>query len=172
MVVGREIHPAGLDAEQLLRQCDVRRTRRSGPGGQHRNKVETAVVIAHRVTGIRGEASERRSQPENLRAAIRRLRLNLALGVRHAVDPRRSPSALWQRRCPGGRMSVSPKHADFPALLAEALDAVFSQGADVTAAADRLGCTRSQLVKLLRTEPRALGLLNEQRAALGLRPLR
>ena len=53
------IHPAALDPERLLAECDVRFTRRSGPGGQNRNKVETAVILTHRPTGITAEASDR-----------------------------------------------------------------------------------------------------------------
>ncbi|MFN5707736.1 MAG: peptide chain release factor family protein, partial [Planctomycetota bacterium] len=58
-------HPASLPEEKLLADCDVVRTRRGGPGGQHRNKVETAVVITHRPSGVSAEANERRSQAEN-----------------------------------------------------------------------------------------------------------
>ena len=67
-------HPAAVPAVDLLKDCAVERTRRSGPGGQHRNKVETAIVLTHRPTGIQAEASERRSQPENLAVATFRLR--------------------------------------------------------------------------------------------------
>ena len=37
-------HPATWPEGRLLKHCSSRRQRRSGPGGQHRNKVETAVV--------------------------------------------------------------------------------------------------------------------------------
>jgi hypothetical protein len=40
---------------------------------------------------------------------------------------------------------------------------------DVRAAADGLGCTSSQLVKLLADEPRALAQVNRERAARGQR---
>ena len=50
-------HPAAHDLERLLADCDVRFTRRSGPGGQNRNKVETAVVLTHRPTGLVAEAT-------------------------------------------------------------------------------------------------------------------
>jgi hypothetical protein len=163
-------HPAALPPDELLRQCETRRTRRSGPGGQHRNKVETAVVLAHRPTGVTAEANERRSQAENLRMALFRLRVNLALEVRQPAPG--LPSALWQSRCQGGRIVVSAEHDDFPAVLAEALDVVAACEDDLTISAERLGCTPSQLVKLLKEEPRALAAVNVRRRAAGLHSLR
>jgi hypothetical protein len=151
-----------------LAECELRRVKRSGPGGQRRNKVETGVVLRHRPTGIEAEASERRSQFENQRVALTRLQLNLALQVRTPVVPGAAPSALWQSRCRNGRIAVSERHEDFAAILAEALDRVVSQEYDVKAAAEGLGCTMSQLVKLLKTEPRALAAVNARRGKLGL----
>jgi hypothetical protein len=164
------IHPARLSVEQLLTDCRLVRTRRSGPGGQHRNKVETAVVIEHLPTGIKGEASERRSQLQNRQTAIQRLRVQLALVVRNA--PSGEPSALWLGRVEGCRISVSTEHTDYPALLAEALDVVHAHEFEVAAAAAQLGVSNSQLVKLLKTEHTALQQINRERQSLGLPPLR
>ena len=87
-------HPAALDPEALDSECEFRATRRSGPGGQNRNKVETAVILTHRPTGIRAEASERRTQGENRRAALTRLRIELALAIRLPIgDSEFRPSA-------------------------------------------------------------------------------
>jgi len=165
-------HPAAWPADRLAAECDVRRTRRSGPGGQNRNKVETAVVLLHRPSGIDAEANERRSQAENLRVALFRLRLKLALAVRRPVAIDAGPSTLWQSRCRGGRIVVSPEHEDFPAIIAEALDVLEACAMDTGAAAACLGCTSSQLTKLLKDEPRALRLVNEHRRERGQHPLR
>jgi hypothetical protein len=164
-------HPASLDLAQLTAECAVGRTRRSGPGGQNRNKVETAVVLVHRATGIRAEANERRSQAENLRVALFRLRLKLALQIRRPVLPGALPSRVWQMRCRHGRVSVSPNHDDFPSILAEALDMVAAHAFDTRLAAAALGCTGSQLTRLLKAEPPAFQLVNEQRRTRGLRRL-
>jgi hypothetical protein len=171
-MASHEIHPAALDAEHLLADCRTRRLRRSGPGGQHRNKVETAVVLLHVPTGVAAEANERRSQAENRQHALFRLRLNLALEVRLPHEADAKPSPLWQSRCAGGRISVSPRHDDFPAILAEALDAIAGAGGDVKLAAERLGSTTSQLVKLVKEEPRAVALVNHWRRQRGLHALR
>ncbi len=166
------VHPAALSPAQLIEACEVRRTRRSGPGGQHRNKVETAVVITHLPTGVKGEASERRSQSLNHAAAVFRLRVNLALDVRRLRGSTDPPSPTWQSRCAGGRISVSPQHDDFPALLAESLDVLAACDMDVKTAAVVLQITPSQLAKFLKLEPRALAQVNGRRRELGFPPLR
>ena len=163
------MHPAELSEEELLRDCGFDRTRRRGPGGQHRNKVETAVVVTHRPTNTRAEASERRSQAANRRQAIFRLRLNLALTQR--VD-RKTPTPLWRSRCRNGRISVNASHEDFPAVLALALDVISQCQFDVAEAAAILECSTSQLVKVLKTAPAAMALVNEKRKDHGLRPLK
>ena len=163
------MHPAALPDDALLGDCEATRGRRGGPGGQHRNKVETAVRLLHRPTGTVAEASERRSQAQNQGQALFRLRVKLAVGVR--ADWAES-SGLWRQRSRGGRVAVNVKHTDYPAVLAESLDALAATEWDVGDTAYRLGVTATQLVKLWRTEPAALGLVNDQRAALGMRALR
>lgn len=162
-------HPAALPPDRLLADCDLRFTRRSGPGGQNRNKVETAVVLTHQPTGIVGQAGERRSQAENRAVALFRLRLNLAIEVR--TNPV-GPSPLWESRLKGRKIPVNPAHDDFPALVAEALDFLHAAGDDPTGAAASLGVSTSQFVRLLATEPRALAGLNARRESRGLHPLR
>ena len=163
------MHPAALPTKELLAQCRETRTRRSGPGGQHRNKVETAVVLEHVPTGVVAEASERRSQAENRAMAAARLRLALALTHRDPAGP--APSPLWLSRTRAGRLVVAVAHDDYPALVAEALDQLHATGFDVAPAARRLGVSPSQLVRLFARCPAAWTALGRHRAAHGLRPL-
>ena len=168
----QSIHAATLSLEQLLRDCDIQRGRRSGPGGQHRNKVETAIVVTHRPTGVRAEATERRSQEQNRRVALLRLRIKLALEVRSQFQIGDKPSDLWQSRCTHGRISVNAAHDDFPALLAETLDVLTVHEMNMKSAGEFLGCTTSQLVKFLKLDSRALELVNECRRERELSRLR
>jgi hypothetical protein len=156
-------HPARLSIDELLCDCHFLRTRRSGPGGQHRNKVETAVVVEHQPTGIRTEANERRSQEQNRLVAIQRLRVKLAIEVR--TPPATETSPLWRSRTAGGKLSVNAEHSDFPAILAEALDTIAIDDFELSLAGIRLGVSSSQLVKFLKLEPAALALVNRERQA-------
>lgn len=57
--------------------------RSSGPGGQHRNKVETAVRVVHQPTSISVTAADSKSQLQNKKAAIAKIRLAM---VQHRME--------------------------------------------------------------------------------------
>ena len=168
-------HPATLDGHDLLSQCDLSKGRTKGPGGQHRNKVETRVTLEHLPTGLIAHAGERRSVADNTRVATFRLRLALAVAVRTEVPLGEVRSPLWLRRCPdggGGTIACSPEHHDYPSMLAEAMDVVWACGLDAKKAAARLMCSTSQLVRLIKDHPAAMVRLNQAREAAGLHALR
>ena len=170
----RAPHPSTIKPDDLMRDCEVKRTKGSGPGGQHRNKVETAIAITHTPTSLSAQATESRSQATNAKQALFRLRLRLALKCRTASDDDGAtpPSALWSSRTKSGKVAVNENHADFPALLSEALDACWERQGDVKAAAEGFGVSSSQLVKLLAKTPEALQFVNQVRASEGLGALR
>lgn len=165
--VPRPTHPAALDDDDLLAACTWKRSRGGGPGGQHRNKVETTVELTHTASGISAKAGERRSIRENRSVALKRLRLELAVSHRVGVPAGECRSELWRSRTRQGKLVISPRHRDYPAMLAEALDVIAACDHDLAGAATRLVCSRSQILRLLRHHPAALAKLNDDRVARG-----
>ncbi len=164
------MHPAVLPTDEFLKDTHEVHTRRSGPGGQHRNKTQTAVVLVHQPTGITAEASERRSQAENRQVALRRLRLKLAL--EHRTQSLPGPSELWQSRIRGRQLVISASHDDYPPLVAEALDQLQAHGLEMPKAAETLGVTATQLARLFKKDPSAWTTLTRLRARAGLAALK
>lgn len=88
------------DRASLERDSDVEFFIASGPGGQHRNKVETGVRLVHRPSGISVTATERRSQTANREMAFERLARRLEEQQRTLPPrkPTRPTRASRQRR--------------------------------------------------------------------------
>ena len=88
------------DRESLERDCDIEFFVAGGPGGQHRNKVETGVRLKHRPTGIVVTATERRSQSANRDAAYERIaeRLIELQRVRKPRRPTKPTAASKEKR--------------------------------------------------------------------------
>ncbi len=104
--------PLSTDLEALARDCDIEFTRAGGPGGQHRNKAETAVRITHRPSGVTVVASERRSQARNKMAALKRLADKLVAIERERVLSRQRENRLATRPTKGAneRRLESKRH--------------------------------------------------------------
>ncbi len=62
-----------IDIEQIKREIKIETFRGPGPGGQRRNRKETAVRITHLPTGIWAQANEFPSQAKNKELALERL---------------------------------------------------------------------------------------------------
>ena len=77
------------DRESLERDCEMEFFVAGGPGGQHRNKVETAVRLIHPASGIVVTATERRSQSANREAAYERIAEKL-IALQVVAKPRRA----------------------------------------------------------------------------------
>ena len=71
----------------LLKEVQFHPFRGGGPGGQHRNRVESAVRLVHLPSGITVVASEHRLQGRNKDLALQRLRRKL-IGLNHTAKPR------------------------------------------------------------------------------------
>ena len=104
--------PPSTDLEALARDCDIEFTRAGGPGGQHRNKAETAVRITHRPSGVTVVASERRSQARNKMVGLKRLADKLVAIERERVLSRQRENRLATRPTKGAneRRLESKRH--------------------------------------------------------------
>lgn len=74
----RPLHPKfNIDPEILKKEVVIETYRSSGPGGQRKNKTETAVRLKHLPSGIIVIATEHRLQAQNRKLAFERLRERL-----------------------------------------------------------------------------------------------
>lgn len=173
------MHPAAKSSEELAKELRYEATRSTGPGGQHRNRVATAIRVYHLPSGLTAMGTERRSQLENKIEALFRLRRKMALQLRSPIDDNllaapglfQQPEA-WKSRLRKSRISVNPTHEEFPALLSAVLDRLAADEDDLDRTAAAFGVSKSQMIKFLGLETAALGGLNDRRQARGQRPLR
>ena len=148
-------HYLALDDHALLADCDIHRHRTSGPGGQHRNKVASAIRLRHRPTGTTANASESRSQHDNRTRALRRLRMKLACDLRSPVDladlhlPTVVQECIAVPRKAAARgpahLTVSAKGPRFWQVAAFLLDLLAATGGRLAPTARCLGLTTSSL---------------------------
>lgn len=143
------------DDATLLGECVEERYKASGPGGQRRNKVETALRVRHEPTGVVAKAEESRYLHSNRAYAAKRVREKIALEVRSKFDLESPevPAEFEAQRGPRGRLSVAQKNPAYPIIVAVALDALAAAEGSFAKAAKPLRITTSQLLKLLQANP-------------------
>lgn len=76
--------------------CHVRRYRSSGPGGQKKNKTETAVEITHKPTGITAVCESERSLNANLENAYAVLESRIVESIESARSTEENSSRRQQ----------------------------------------------------------------------------
>jgi hypothetical protein len=163
-----------LEDRELLGQCRVDCYRASGPGGQKRNKIESAIRLSHQPTGVIAVAEESRSQHENKARALRRLRRAIAFSVRRAVSPQGYRPSDLLRSCMtrDGRIHLGRKDQRYNAVVWEILDVFFAVDARVSVAADLIGVNTAHLSKFMRDDPALWRRVNEMRQAAGRKTLK
>ncbi len=156
-------HPAVQSPEELLAQCGLRTQRRSGPGGQHRNKTSSGVFLHHEPTGIVAEATERRSQADNRVVALQRLRFRLAIEVRtpSVLDiPAAEEESQLRDEFRGKLLKMNDRNEAKPAVLALVLNDLHASGGQPSAVAPLWETSTSSIVRLVKSHPASFALLN------------
>lgn len=169
-----------MTEEKLMSQCEIDTFKASGPGGQHRNKRETAVRIKHRPTGIIAQAAEDRSQHMNRESAIARLRTLLALKVRKKVDlesytpPQELLQILPAKSTIKGDKSpqIGPKNPKFVLGMQALLDLMHAVDGSVSDAAKYLGLSTGAVSRLILSDDSLRMAVNQIRASKDMKPLK
>ncbi|GLU16328.1 hypothetical protein SLE2022_327670 [Rubroshorea leprosula] len=170
-----------LSDQELMRQCEMDTFKASGPGGQHRNKRESAVRIKHLPTGVIAQAVEDRSQHMNRASALARLRTQLALKVRNKVDldSYSPPLELLCILPPASTIrgsecgpQIGPKNPKFVLGMQALLDLIFAVEGSVSEAAKLLGLSTGALSRLILSDDSLRMAVNELRASKGMKPLK
>lgn len=163
----------------LLAQCDVHVYKSSGPGGQHRNKVCSAVRLKHRPTGLGAHGDDTRSQHENKRLALGRLRMKIACQCRQGVNPQdmQVPDVVVQcvhgslDSLQGRRLQIGRKDQRFWQVVAFLLDLLEARQGRLAEAAACLGIGTTNMVRIFQSQPHALAAAQVVRKRHGLKPI-
>ena len=152
----------GLEDIELLQHCEYESYRATGPGGQHRNKVETAVRLKLKgFPQIFGCATERRSQFENKLIALKRLRIQIAIELRQKAPSDWSDS--WD---------IAEKNSKYPFFLAAILDSLDFYGYEIAKTAAHFHLSTGQFVRAIGNNKRLWEITNKERQKRNMRILR
>lgn len=155
-----------LDDDDLLRRCSQETYRASGPGGQHRNKTDSAVRLSVLDGAVTAQSEEHRSQHRNRADALRRLRSALAIDLRLPA-----PDSLADQRW-DGPWKLGRKDRRYARFIAHVLDVLAHYDWAVGHGAKALGISTGQLIRALARDPHAWNAVNKARAKLELVNLR
>lgn len=155
-----------LDDDTLLSHCHQECFRAPGPGGQHKNKTDSAVRLSVLGGSVTALCSDHRSQHRNRSEALKRLRSAIAINLRMPIEPEGN-SEIWQ-----GPWKLGLKDKRYAKLLAHILDVMDDNKWAVGLSAKALGTSTGKLVRTLSRDPHAWNAVNQARAKIELVNLR
>ena len=150
-----------LSPEALLAVCQMTCFRSTGPGGQHKNKTDSAVRLTLKeMPEITASADDSRSQHQNKTAALKRLRLEIAYALR-------LEACIWT-----GDVKMNSSNPQYPYLIASLLDALETADYQLASAAELFGQSTGQINKILRRDDTLRQYVNTQRQKRNMKALR
>jgi hypothetical protein len=172
------------DRNDLLKDCRVDTYKSSGPGGQRKNKVETAVRLVHEPSGVSAQGQQTRSQSQNKSLALKNLRMHIACACRTPQDLSKLEILDEIAECfqqPGkkarnpqakARLALATGNKMFWPAAAFVLDVLDAAEGQLSQASGAIGVSTANLSTFLRSHRNLLAAAQAIRQANGHSPLR
>ncbi len=160
---------------ELLKECEIKRYQASGPGGQKRNRVYSAVRIVHTGSGISVTAASHRESARNQNEAVEKLRLALALSF-NTRGMQEADVDGFPIVCPPGwpvfRSKVNAHSRHYPNFVYLSLCGLKYYRGHIGDCALSLGVSTSALIRLFKQHKQVWQTAQDIRELYGLGPLK
>ncbi len=162
-----------LSDAELLSKCEMDTYRAPGPGGQKRNKTDSAIRLRLKGMGLMVIATESRSQHVNRAKALRRMRQAIALELRRPIDPDSYDPSPMLTGCMdrGGKLKLGRKDQRYPSAVREILDVITGCQMRLSDAGRLLGITTANLSGFISKDIKLRAKVNQLRKEAGVKPL-
>lgn len=153
-----------LSDEELMKECRFDAMRGTGPGGQKRNKTSSAARVTHLESGLSAFDDVTRSQHQNLKHALDKLRGEIAVNLLPGEG----------EATPGIPIAPVPKpnSRNYFLWLGKIFDALLATDFQMPEAAARFECSPSHLIRIVAKDEFAWQKLAEARQRRKMTPLR
>ena len=149
-----------LEENEFLKHCVCDFYKARGPGGQKKNKTESAVRLTLKNLPIAATAAEDRKQSINRSKAVKRLKLQIAFECR-------LPAEKWQ-----GQLDMNPANKLYPHFCAVLFDHFHENDWQMSTVANKYAISTNKLVKIIGKNDTLWQEVNRQRLKLNHKALR
>lgn len=153
-----------LSDEELMKECRFDAMRGTGPGGQKRNKTSSAARVIHLESGLSAFDDVTRSQHQNLKHALDKLRGEIAVNL--------LPGEGETTPCIPIAPVPKPNSRNYFLWLGKIFDALLATDFQMPEAAARFECSPSHLIRIVAKDEFAWQKLAEARQRRKMTPLR
>lgn len=166
-----------LPPQEVRKVCEISYYQDSGPGGQKRNRVLSAVRVKYPPLDLQAVDCETRTAARNLESALHKLRLQAALAL--PVEEELPATETWigadgrvkYPTWPPFRLPINERHPDFPGQVLVALHLLVECAGATAEAGRRLGIGSAALIRFLGQNKAVWQKTQVVRRRFGLHPL-
>ncbi len=155
-----------LPSEEFIKHCTSSNYQSQGAGGQKRNKVKSGIRLALKNSDLETTSCEQRSPKANSSDGVRKLKLLIALSVRHDIIDGMA------FEFPGSETRINPKNTLYYVFIKQALDLFTWNKGELKATAEVFKLSSSALVRIFYTEKKVLEVVQNVRRLHELPPLK